>query len=72
MNEVHDVRPLALHDLEDLGPPMAYVKVIDEEDSQERVYGLYEADGQLVGIAPTRALAFAAARQYALEAVDAH
>lgn len=48
----------------------AYVKPVREEG--ETVYALFTADGRLVGIAPTRALALLGARRAALEPVDAH
>lgn len=72
MEHGQDGIPSAISDGAEVHPSLAYVKVIDETDHIERVYALFEADGHLVGVAPTRALAFAAARQRALEPVDAH
>lgn len=50
--------------------PEAYIKPVSEDG--ETVYAVFTADGQLVGIAPTRSLALFAARRASLEPVDAH
>lgn len=50
--------------------PNAYVKPVNEDG--ETIYAVFTADGQLVGVAPTRGLAHLGARQHALDPVDAH
>lgn len=51
-------------------PPPAYVKPMTEDG--ETIYAVFTADGRLVGVAPTRALALLGARRHALDPVDAH
>lgn len=49
----------------------AYVRLAIDGDG-EQAWGIYSADGQPLGVAPSRDVAFAAVRQYELEPVSAH
>lgn len=51
-------------------PTLAYVKASDIDGTQG--FSIHAADGRMLGIAPTRELAFAAARQNDLEPVSVH
>lgn len=48
----------------------AYVLPIRHDDATD--YGIFNADGAPLAIAPTRALAQAVIRKYAMRPVDAH
>ena len=61
---------MAASDASDVRSNVAYIKVVEQDG--EFAYAVFEADGRLVGIAPTRMLAHVAARQYELMPVDAH
>ncbi len=49
---------------------VAYIRPVDEDG--ERAYAICDADGEPLGLSPTRSLAFAAVRQHGMEPVDAH
>lgn len=49
----------------------AYVRLAVDEDGQQ-AWGIFRADGQPLGVAPSRDVAFAAILQYELEPVSAH
>lgn len=51
-------------------PTLAYIK--GAEVNGEDGYVIHGADGRMLGVAPTRALAFAAARQHDLDPVSVH
>lgn len=51
-------------------PQLAYVAPIERE--QGKGFGIFAANGNLLGVVATRELAFAAARQNELEAVSVH
>lgn len=52
------------------GPTLAYVRA--ETLGKDEGFGIHGADGRLLGAAPTRELAFAAARQHNLDPVSVH
>ncbi|MBM3481984.1 MAG: DUF1150 family protein [Alphaproteobacteria bacterium] len=52
------------------GPTLAYIKA--EMFGKDEGFAIHGADGRLLGAAPTRELAFAAARQHNLEPVSVH
>ncbi len=49
----------------------AYVRQSVDTDGKE-VWGIFRADGQALGAAPSRDIAFAAIRQYDLEPLSTH
>lgn len=51
-------------------PTLAYVRASDINGTDG--FAIHGADGRVLGIAPTRDLAFAAARQHDLEPVSVH
>jgi hypothetical protein len=51
-------------------PTLAYIKAADINGNQG--YAIFAADGNMIGAAPTRELAFAAARQHDLDPVSVH
>jgi len=51
-------------------PTLAYVKAA--EINGQKGYAIFAADGSMLGAAPTRELAFAAARQHDLDPVSVH
>ncbi|MGD9538311.1 MAG: DUF1150 family protein [Alphaproteobacteria bacterium] len=51
-------------------PTLAYIKAADINGEQG--YAIFAADGRMLGAAPTRELAFAAARQHDLDPVSVH
>ena len=51
-------------------PTLAYVKASDFNGADG--FAIHGSDGRVLGIAPTRELAFAAARQHDLEPVSVH
>jgi hypothetical protein len=57
------------------GQGIAYVRGVHEtppgEKAPRAIFGIFAADGERIGTAPTRDLAFAAIRQNDLEPVDA-
>ena len=53
-----------------IGAGTAYVKPWVQDG--KTVYAIHGPDGKPLGVAPTRALAFAAAVQHDLEPTDAH
>ncbi|MDA1072624.1 MAG: DUF1150 family protein [Proteobacteria bacterium] len=52
------------------GPQLAYVAPVTGE--QGKGFGIFAANGNLLGVVASRELAFAAARQHELEAVSVH
>lgn len=56
--------------LEELFVDTAYVLAIEDEGSV--CYGIFDADGTPLAVAPTRALALAVIRRNGLEPADAH
>jgi hypothetical protein len=56
--------------LGDLFVDTAYVLRVEDEGSV--CYGIFDADGTPLGVAPTRALALAVIRKNGLEPADAH
>jgi len=52
------------------GPTLAYIKAA--MFGEDAGFAIHAADGRLLGAAPTRELAFAAARQHDLEPVSVH
>ena len=48
----------------------AYIREVLVDDAV--VYGIHAPDGRLLGVAPDRDIAFAAARQHQLEPVSVH
>jgi len=52
------------------GPNLAYIKAAEFDGKP--CYAIHAADGRLLGAAPSRELAFAAARQHDLEPVSVH
>lgn len=70
MERTDSSRHAVASDASDPRSNVAYIKLVEQDG--ECAYAVFEADGQLVGIAPTRMLAFVAARQYELAPVDAH
>lgn len=66
-----DHAPLTPEALLALGTPgLAYVRAVDTPAGP--AFGLFAADGSQLGVAPTRDVAFAAARQHDLEPVSVH
>ncbi len=67
-----EIQPsLAVEAFRALGAPtLAYIKpsAVDGSDG----FAIHGADGRMLGIAPSRALAFAAARQHDLDPVSVH
>jgi len=51
-------------------PTLAYVREIAAPSGA--VFGIFSADGNQIGVAPTREIAFVAARQHDLEPVSVH
>ena len=51
-------------------PQLAYVAPVAGEQGQG--FGIFAANGNLLGVVASRELAFAAARQHELEAVSVH
>ncbi len=60
----------ALPALEELFADTAYVLAIEDEGTV--CYGIFDADGTPLAVAPTRALALAVIRRNGLEPADAH
>ncbi len=56
--------------LEELFADTAYVLAIEDEGTV--CYGIFDADGTPLAVAPTRALALAVIRKNGLEPADAH
>jgi hypothetical protein len=63
---VHSRQEMAALGLEDL----AYVKPVTEEGVS--FFAIHSADGNRIGAAPSRDLAFAAIRQHDLEPISVH
>ena len=71
MSNVHDARSTAeKSDFAAMTCNQAYVRPLD--DDGEIYYGIYDAEGRMLAIAPTRAMARASIRQHDLVPVDAH
>jgi hypothetical protein len=51
-------------------PDVAYVRPIETPDGA--AFGIFSADGSQIGVAPSRDIAFIAARQNDLEPVSVH
>jgi hypothetical protein len=51
-------------------PSLAYVRPVEVQGVA--AWGVFAANGQQIGVAPNRLVAFAAARQNDLEPVDVH
>jgi hypothetical protein len=75
MSEVSTLRALSPEAFAALGQQgIAYVRRTEEagEQGPAAIYAIFAADGERIGAAPNRELAFAAIRQHGLEPLDAH
>ncbi len=73
MNTMHrnDAESVSSHDLSELGlEHVAYVRACVQDG--EALWSIHSADGQEIGQAPTRDLAFAAIVQHDMEPASVH
>ena len=80
MSDLSTLRALSPEAFAALGlQGIAYVRRTDEagepktgEQGPASIYAIHSAEGERIGAAPSRDLAFAAIRQHGLEPLDAH
>lgn len=72
LDQLEKLRKITPEALGTLGLPMiAYVKPIELGQGQKG-FGIFSANGEQVGVAPTRETAFIAVRQHELHPVSVH